>query len=87
MQFDFDPEKDALNRTKHGLGLSEFPGFDFGTDLTIADDRKDFGEPRYRSFGRINGLGYMIAFTLRGGRIRLISFRRAHEKELQRYER
>jgi uncharacterized protein len=87
VQFDFDPEKDAANRTKHGLGLSQFPGFDPGTDLTIADVRQDFGEPRYRSFGRVDGIGYMIAFTVREDRIRLISFRRAHEKEMQRYER
>lgn len=87
MGFDFDPEKDESNRVKHGLSLSEFSGFDPGTDLTIPDERHDFGEPRYRSFGRIYGIGYMIAFTLREGRIRLISFRRAHEKEMQRYER
>lgn len=81
----FDPAKDTVNFNKHGLHLSDFRGFDAGTDITIADDRADYGEPRYRTFGRIAGLGYMIAFTLRRDQLRLISFRRAHEKEMKRY--
>lgn len=82
----FDPVKDAVNFDKHGLNLSDFQGFDDNTDITIADNRADYGERRYRTFGRIAGMGYMIAFTIRGDQLRLISFRRAHEKEMKRYE-
>lgn len=42
-------------------------------------------EVRYRAFGRIEGEGYCLAFTLRGTVLRPISFRRAHEKEMKRY--
>lgn len=82
----FDPAKNRSNLEKHGLELCDFHGFDPGTDITLADERRDYGEPRYRTFGRIAGLGYMIAFTLRDGQLRLISFRRAHEKEMQHHE-
>lgn len=84
--FEFDPRKNRSNRLKHGLGLDEFDGFD-DMPIVLDDCRLDHGEARYRAFGRISGIGYMIAFTLRGERLRLISFRRAHEKEIRRYER
>lgn len=83
----FDPAKDAANFEKHGLALSDFQGFDLGTDVTLVDDRREYGETRYRTFGRIAGLGYMIAFTVRGDQLRLISFRRAHQKEMERHGR
>ena len=83
---EFDPDKNRSNRLKHGLGLDEFSGFD-GMPIVLEDRRFEHGEVRYRAFGRIGGIGYMIAFTLRDGMVRLISFRRAHEKEIRRYER
>ena len=85
MEIEFDPAKNAANREKHGLWLSEFTGFDDGAVVMI-DDRFDYGETRFRAFGRIDGVGHSIAFTETGTGIRLISFRRAHDKEMRRYE-
>ncbi len=76
----FDPAKAKANQRKHGLDFGKFDGFDTGWSITISDVRGDYGEPRYRTFGRIDGLGYMIAFTLRDDALRLISFRRARMK-------
>lgn len=84
--FDFDPAKSARNKLKHGLSFEEFRGFDDEPYVAL-DDRFDHGEHRYRAFGRIGGLGYMIAYTVRDGRPRLISFRRAHERKMQRHGR
>lgn len=84
-QYDFDPVKNETNRAKHGVGLDEFVGFD-AEPIVLKDRRGNHGEDRLRAFGRIEGVGYMLAFTVRDGRMRLISFRRAHEKEMRRYE-
>jgi len=84
MEIEFDPAKDIANIEAHGLSLAEFEGFD-DEMIVVIDDRRDYGESRYRGFGRINGVPHMVAFTYRGETIRLISFRRAHEKELGRY--
>lgn len=80
----FDSEKDADNKVKHGLSLGDFDGFD-SEPLVLADDRFEYGETRYRAFGRIDGQGHCLVFTLRGEDMRLISFRRAHEKEMRKY--
>ena len=41
----------------------------------------EFGEQRFRAWGEIDGRAHCFAFTTRGGRIRAISLRRAHQKE------
>ena len=53
----------------------------------FVDDRRDFGETRFRAFGRIDGQGFCLAFTVRDTAVRPISFRRAHEKEMRKYGR
>jgi uncharacterized protein len=85
MIFEYDPEKNAINKAKHRLDFEDFEGFD-SDPIVITDERADYGEPRFRAFGRINGIAYMIALVSRDGNLRLLSFRRAHEKEIKRYE-
>ncbi len=81
----FDRQKNEENYRKHGQRLEEFEGFD-EAPITIRDERRDYNEDRWRSFGRIDRLGYMIVFTVRDDEVRLISFRRAHEKEMRKYD-
>lgn len=84
MDVDFDPFKDAANITKHGVSLARAADFEFRA--VAIDDRRDYGEARYRAFGFVDGEMYALAFTLPGGGIlRAISLRRAHSKEFNRY--
>lgn len=85
MDITFDPAKDAANIAKHGLSFADFAGFD-AEPTVIVDDRRDYGEDRFRAFGRVDGEARCLAFTIRDGEIRAISLRRAHEKEMRRYE-
>lgn len=81
----FDPAKNAANKIKHGIFLADFVDFD-DAPVVVVDGRFDYGETRYRAFGRIGGAGYCLVFTFTGDHMRLMSFRRAHEKEMRRYE-
>ena len=85
MPIEFDPAKDATNIAKHGLSLARFAGFDRQPHVA-ADNRFSYGEARFRAWGRIEGQGYCVAYATCQSGIRLISFRRAHEKEMRRYE-
>lgn len=85
MAITFDPAKNEENRAKHGLALADFAGFD-AEPIVLIDDRRDYGETRYRAMGRIDGQAHVIVYTVRGDDLRLISFRRAHAKEARRYE-
>lgn len=87
MELTFDPAKNAANRAKHGVSLADAEAFDLASAMVEVDARKAYGETRYRAFGRMGGRGYCLAFTIVGDVVRVISFRRAHEKEMARYER
>lgn len=83
MAITFDPDKDAVNRAKHGLSLSL--AADMDVEALVEDDRFDYGETRYRAFGFIDGVAHCLVFTLRGEDVWAISLRRAHAKELLRH--
>ena len=80
---DYDPAKEAINLAKHGISLARW--IDLEVLAIVRDDRFDYGEPRYRAYGFIDGVAYSLAFTTRNGLVRPISLRRAHMKEMRRY--
>jgi len=87
MEIEFDPAKDASNRVKHGIRLAR--ASEFKPVKILEDDRKNYGETRYRGFGFIGAKAYVLAFTVRqtehGERVRAISLRSATENEIERY--
>lgn len=83
MKIEFDPAKDAVNVAKHGIPLTMAAELD--VHAYIVDER--FNEPRFRLYGMIDGEYYCAAGTDRDDKIRIISFRRAHEKEIRRHVR
>ena len=80
---DFDPKKEAINLSKHHVSLARWVDLDMKT--TYIDNRKDYGEVRYRAYGFIDGIAFCFVFTNRHGLVRPISLRRAHAKEMRRY--
>ena len=85
MDVKFDPAKDAINMAKHGLSLGEAIDFDMAGAVVEPDDRFDYGEPRFRAFGRVEGDDRCLVFTVIGKTIRVISYRHAHAKEMRRH--
>jgi uncharacterized DUF497 family protein len=81
MKIEFDPDKDAINRAKHGVSLSRAVDLEI---LAYVDDHR-FAEPRFRLYGLIDGEAHCLAGTDRDGAIRVTSLRRAHAKEMRRY--
>ncbi len=82
---EFDPAKDAINIAKHGLSLADFVGFDAKPSVVV-DERFNYEEDRFQARGRIDGIGYCVVYVETDIGIRVISFRRAHDKEMRRYE-
>jgi hypothetical protein len=59
---------------------------DLDAALMVDDTRRDYGERRIRLFGRIDGQLHAAVITPRGEKIRVISLRRASEREERAYE-
>lgn len=86
MQIEFAPDKDAANQTKHRVSLA------FGAQvladanrLDVLDVRFDYAEGRFVSYGMVDGRIWVCVFTQRGNTSRIISVRKANDRETQRY--
>lgn len=85
MELEWDEEKNRANRVKHGLDFDDARKLDWDNATYVEDTRFDYPERRYWAFAMGNGRIHMVAFCLRGMKVRLISFRRANRKEVKRY--
>jgi len=85
MKIEYDHTKDSANILKHGISLSR--AVDMEILATLPDDRFDYSEPRYRAWGMIDGRYHCLVFAVRNSKIRIISLRRANDKEVKRYVR
>lgn len=86
MKIDFDPAKNEANIRERGLSFERAADFDFETAIFETDDRRDYGETRYRAFGFLDGRLHALVFVETGEGIRVISFRKANSREVKRYE-
>lgn len=85
LKIEFDPDKDAINRRKHGLSLADAARLDIESAAVVADERYPYGEARFRAYGLMDGRLHMLAFTMRGDVLRAISLRRANAREVRRH--
>ena len=76
MEFEWDEAKAASNFAKHGVSFEIVRSFDWEGAIVVVDDRRDYGEERSVAYGRgADGDMYVVAFTMRGSAIRIISVR------------
>ncbi|MGP8227478.1 MAG: BrnT family toxin [Terracidiphilus sp.] len=88
MQYTWDPEKDAVNRRKHGLSLAV--GIDALEDPyrdSWIDDRFDYGEERIVTLGLSKeGILYVVSTDWGENWTRIISVRGAENDEIEQYD-
>jgi uncharacterized DUF497 family protein len=51
---DFDPAKDAINLSRHGISFARWVDMDIRA--IVRAEPFDHGEPRYRAYGSIDGV-------------------------------
>lgn len=85
MKYIFDPVKDALNRTKHGVSLALAEVLFAGPHRSMIDDRFDYGEVRQVAFGLINDRLFACVYVDRDDERRVISLRKTNRREVKRY--
>ena len=86
MQITFDEAKDALNKSKHGVSLSEAEKLEWDDALIWQDTRRDYGEVRMIALGVMGARLYCAIFVDRETSRRIISLRKANQKEFDKYE-
>lgn len=81
MHFTFDADKDARNIAKHGVSLAIAEQVEWDTALVWPDDRRAYGEPRQRALVLLGQRLYFVAFVDRADGRRVISVRKANNRE------
>jgi len=84
MEILFDPEKRQWTLENRGLDFADAPLVFADDYIELLDDRKDYGETRYRVFGKLRSRHVAIILTPRGHSKRIISMRYAHDEEIER---
>ena len=85
MEFEYDQDKSAANKTKHGIDFDEAQAlWDDPEYLEIPARTKD--EPRLLIVGMIDNKHWSAVVTYRNKNIRLISVRRSRKEEIELYE-
>jgi uncharacterized protein len=85
MSFEWDEAKNRDTIEKRGLGF-EFAARIFeGRVLEREDQRRDYREQRIFSVGEIEGEVFVVVYTWRENRRRIISARRASRRERDEY--
>lgn len=85
MLFIWDEEKNHSNLSKHGIDFNDVKDVFLNPVILKEDNRFDYGEKRWNALGVLTDIVIVLAYTLRNGRIRIISARKANKKERNSY--
>ncbi len=85
LEFEFDPEKSAANKAKHGIDFVEAQEL-WGLGHVWRERSAYQHEARDTFVGRLDGRWWTAVITMRGERIRIISVRRSRPNEVPGHE-
>jgi uncharacterized DUF497 family protein len=85
MKIVFDAAKRDKNFDEKGLDFVRAAEVFEGATVTVNDERKDYGETRFVTAGRLDGRIVIVVWTRRGHARRIISMRKANEREIKKY--
>lgn len=85
MNISFDPAKDVANLAKHGLSLALAVELEWDSAVTWLDVRRVYGEPRQCALALLGERVFFVAFVDRADGRRVISLRKANNREMMHY--
>ena len=85
MKISYDPAKRARTLKERQLDFDEAPLIFEGLVRTFEDDRHNYGERRYQTYGLLRGRLVMVVWTTRGSTRHVISMRKCNEREKAKY--
>ena len=85
IQIIFDPDKDAANVAKHALSLTLATDLEWDTLQWKEDTRRNYGETRMAGYAFMGERLYGVVYVVRGDLLRVISLRKANQREVKSY--
>ena len=87
MDIEYPPIKRDATLAERGLDMARAAEIFDGPTMTVEDDREDYGEIRLITIGFLDGRMVVMVWTQRGEARRIISLRKANEREQKAYAR
>ena len=85
MQIEFDNSKRNANLVARGLDFARCGTVFDGPTLTQRDDRVEYGEDRFFTFGLLDELTVVFVWPPSGANPPIVTLRFAIEREIERY--
>ena len=85
MRIEFDEANHAETIKARGPDMARAADVFAGPTLTVADDRQEYGEVRYITIGFLDDVIVVLVWTPRDDASRIISMRKANERERRLY--
>jgi hypothetical protein len=85
MKIEYPPAKRDATLAERGLDMARAVEIFDGATLTVEDDRQDYGETRQITIGFLDVRMVVMVWTQRGTVCRIISLRKANEREQRAY--
>ena len=86
MQYEWDESKRTKNLKEHGVDFYSVHEFGWDSSVTIVDNRREYDEIRFVTFGFVKNRLHVLVHTERQNAMRIISLRRANKRETEDYE-
>lgn len=86
MKISYDPAKRAKVLAERGLDFEDAVSVFDGQTIDVIDDRRDYGEVRWATFGWLHRRLVVVVWTPRGESRHIISMRKCNERERKIYE-
>ena len=86
MQFSCDPHKSRANFFKHGIVLEFAQHLEWAKEVVWQHVRYHYNEVRMSGLVPLEGKIYAVVYVLRAESTRMISLRKANNREIQLYD-
>lgn len=87
MKFEWDETKSETCYRQRGFDFAYAAQAFFDPNRVVqSDERHSYGEKRYQLMGKIEQRLFVIVYTPRHDAIRIISARKANQREIEHYE-
>lgn len=87
MKIEFDPIKRTKTLEERSLDFAQAAQVFAGEHLTLEDTREDYEEQRFQTAGWLEDRIVILVWTPRGKARRIISMRKANEREITKIRR
>jgi uncharacterized protein len=82
----YDSAKREKTLAERGLDFADAAKVFAGATLTLQDDRQNYGEPRFQTYGLLDRQLVMVVWTPRGEHRHVVSMRKCDAREKTRYQ-